>query len=256
MNISWLSIVHNENSYPFVLPKGKNELIFSKIPNNPTLHFGDSSRTDIRGRIDHEKKEISILPLDKFRKVPLEYTISLLKMDYPDYKIYLFDYYGRFEKVINEQYLPFEDAEFLVEIKTIDVFETMSKIENILRKGYRSILYKLNLKQPKKPLSYKEVATILRAATERELQQKEELKKLAKIKKISPEIEKELNQFVNDITNDLGIKYEYSPKQFKYNLQSNLSRIKSILQTKRGLLTDKFLAIYLILIQSPISLES
>jgi hypothetical protein len=79
----------------WVLPKGKDDIQYASAQQEDPDEFhmiASRDRLDMKGRIDHEKKMISVLPNWLMSRVGerVDYATSLLKMDYPGYAIYLF----------------------------------------------------------------------------------------------------------------------------------------------------------------------
>lgn len=94
----YLSIGHDfDGNYDaWVLKTGSNNIkVASKTSKEDPEYFHDkyslSGRLDFKGRIDHDKKAISIVP-ENYTKERLDYLVSILETYYPDYAIWLFSY--------------------------------------------------------------------------------------------------------------------------------------------------------------------
>lgn len=90
----YLSIGHNldGNFDSWILKKDSNNItLASKLKKDPEFfHDENSGRLlDFKGRIDHDKSLISITQ-EHGDKERLDYLVSILKADYPDYGIWYF----------------------------------------------------------------------------------------------------------------------------------------------------------------------
>lgn len=88
--MSYLSVGHTGNCDSWVLPTSKSDIVLATQRKINIEEFHDyylnKYMADFSGRLDHDKKIVSIVSQggDKER---LEYLLTILKMDYPDYEI-------------------------------------------------------------------------------------------------------------------------------------------------------------------------
>lgn len=94
-NFNYLSVGHNYDGHfdAWVLKRRAKDIITaSGLGQDPDMFHDDyQNGVDFKGRIDHDKKQISIVSEfgDQDR---LNYVKSLLESLYPDYEIWLFGY--------------------------------------------------------------------------------------------------------------------------------------------------------------------
>lgn len=101
--INYLSIGHNFDNDAYVLRRGSDNIITAKKTGVDVekFHAKEINRmVDFSGRIDHKKQMISIVTQSGDNE-RLDYLISILKQDYPDYELWHFGHggYGDPEKV-------------------------------------------------------------------------------------------------------------------------------------------------------------
>lgn len=92
-DFNYISIGHDYKNFDtWTLRRNAKELTLgSKSGQNPEfLHDNDDGgRIDYKGRVDYNKKMVSITS-DYFDPDRLKYVVGLLKMEYPGYALWLF----------------------------------------------------------------------------------------------------------------------------------------------------------------------
>lgn len=91
--IDYLSIGHSFGNFDsWVLKRNRDDIqIASQAGKDPEYFHDNLRRFDCKGRIDHDKKQISMVVEDGDRE-RLSYAARLLKMQFPNYQIWLFSY--------------------------------------------------------------------------------------------------------------------------------------------------------------------
>lgn len=90
LEISYLDIGHHHGNYDaWYLKRDSNDVIFASEENIVPEILHNTKNKDFSGRIDHDKKIISIYPFVN-NEERLNYVVRILKNKYPSYKIYYF----------------------------------------------------------------------------------------------------------------------------------------------------------------------
>ena len=91
-DFSYLSIGHGRENFDTWLIRRKSDKIKygSKSGKNPESLHDDSPGIEYQGRIDHNKKLISVMHMGYNDADRLREVVFLLRQDYTGYKIYLF----------------------------------------------------------------------------------------------------------------------------------------------------------------------
>lgn len=92
-DFSYLDVGHNSRSDAWGFKYNSDDIVYaSKLRVNPDeFHGNKNDWKRPSGRIDHGSKTISIAYINKSDENDVKLATRILKMDYPDYKIKLFN---------------------------------------------------------------------------------------------------------------------------------------------------------------------